>query len=307
MRVSLVALLLVAIAGASGKTLKDVAYSRYYCSTSILNPLTQDIIDCMSTEVGVRFTCLTTDYIRPSSSAAIPCFQESMSRALKQACNYKNDYMTINSGLRSPAQQLMLLIHYEQRICGQTNIVAKPGSSNHNGGNAVDVKSWSYWKSTLERYGFSWYGPGDTVHFTYRYGDRSAASKMLKAFQILYNKNVPSYKRLTVDGAYGPATRAALEESPIDGFPNKCAAYRAEEASGDTAPSWRTPVIAASAASVALIAGIVLGVVVVSRKRAAAHKSASSRAEMQSFENLKANLAENDTAAEANTSDATAV
>lgn len=131
--------------------------------------------------------------------------------------------------------------------CGQRYIVASPGSSNHNDGNAVDIGDFDGWRKYLhavdggdkflqpggddqQAYGsrFKWYGPGDRVHFTYvgpdkvsrtyKDGDNSA----LLAFVNLWNANNPESERIEpkrwLHGA-DAMVASALSRSPRHGFP----------------------------------------------------------------------------------------
>lgn len=72
--------------------------------------------------------------------------------------------ITAAEGYRSMARQTYLY------TCGCTggNPVAKPGTSNHQAGVAIDwnepMNSWM--KSNGEKYGYKWYGPGDPPHFS---------------------------------------------------------------------------------------------------------------------------------------------
>ena len=66
-------------------------------------------------------------------------------------------------------------------ICG-INLVAAPGTSNHEGGRAIDTDYYSYWLSPLTANGFTHsYPSSDPVHFDYL-GVSDLAKENLIAF-----------------------------------------------------------------------------------------------------------------------------
>lgn len=138
--------------------------------------------------------------------------------AFVQAANDKPGmHLTINSMLRTVAQQLLLYRWYQNGTCG-IGLAATPGSSNHETGLAFDTSDYSAWKSTLEARGFHWFGSQDTVHFDYAgAGAVNYKGTDVLAFQQLWNKNHPD-DPIDEDGVYGPQTEARLLASPADGF-----------------------------------------------------------------------------------------
>ena len=101
-------------------------------------------------------------------------------------------------------------------ICG-IGLVATPGTSNHEGGRAIDTSNYSYWLTTLTNYGFTHsYPSSDPVHFDYL-GSADLAQQNLIAFQKLYNINNPLNK-IAEDGIYGPSTATALYNAPCNGY-----------------------------------------------------------------------------------------
>ena len=96
-------------------------------------------------------------------------------------------------------------------------MAATPGTSNHEGGRAIDTSYYSYWLSTLSTYGWVHsYPDSDPVHFDYtKVSD--IAQKNLLAFQKLWNKYNPT-KTISEDGIYGPNTANALYNSPCNGW-----------------------------------------------------------------------------------------
>ncbi len=126
--------------------------------------------------------------------------------------------MTVNSMLRTVAQQYLLYAWYQNGTCS-ISLAAKPGSSNHETGLAVDINQYATWKPTLLAHGFTWQGSADPVHFDYTGpGAISYKGNDILAFQQLWNKNNPA-DPIDEDGAYGPQTAARLAKSPAEGFP----------------------------------------------------------------------------------------
>jgi N-acetylmuramoyl-L-alanine amidase len=106
---------------------------------------------------------------------------------------------------------------YSILLHSSIGLAATPGTSNHEGGRAVDTSYYSYWLSTLNAYGWAHsYPDSDPVHFDY-----SAASDIAKqnlmAFQKLWNANNPN-SQISEDGIYGTQTANALYNSPCDGW-----------------------------------------------------------------------------------------
>jgi hypothetical protein len=143
--------------------------------------------------------------------------------------------MTVNSALRTVAQQFLLYRWYQTGRCG-IGLAAKPGNSNHETGLALDISQYSAWKSSLQNRGFHWLGSSDPVHFDYA-GSGAVSYKGLdvKAFQRLWNRNHPNDK-ISTDGVWGPQTEARMKKAPAGGFAKSAqcaAALQAPPQSGD--------------------------------------------------------------------------
>lgn len=184
------------------------------CSTSVCSGLTSQIVSKLES-MGYDFKSLDSSWIHCSS----PCvnqLQASAADALKSAAMSKNDYITLNSAFRSSAQQYLLYNWYNKGICG-IGLAATPGTSNHEGGRAIDTSYYDYWLSTLQSYGWVHsYPSSDPVHFDYT-AAKDIAQQNLIAFQKLWNSNNPS-NTIAEDGIYGPDTSNALYNSPCDGW-----------------------------------------------------------------------------------------
>jgi hypothetical protein len=148
-----------------------------------------------------------------TSSAVLPYLHPDAVKALKAAAGVRT--VELNSAFRTVAQQFLLYRWYQQGRCG-IPIAATPGTSNHEGGRAIDVSDWSADLSDLRNHGWSHDVPGDVVHFEHL---ASPAERGLDvhAFQRLWNRNHPG-DRIAEDGDYGPNTAARLTKSPAAGF-----------------------------------------------------------------------------------------
>lgn len=143
--------------------------------------------------------------------------QSSAADALEKACAAKGDFITLNSAFRSSAEQFVLYQWYEAgKKCGIT-LAAPPGSSNHEGGRAIDTSNYNYWEPILAQYGWAHtYPSSDPVHFDYNAAP-NLDSKNLLAFQRLWNRHNPNNK-IAEDGQYGPASAKALYNTPCGGW-----------------------------------------------------------------------------------------
>ena len=183
------------------------------CSSDVASGLTKQILAKMES-MGHSFTKLDKDWIHCSS----PCVNQLQTEAanhLKKAAKSKNDYITLQSAVRSSAQQYLMWLWHSKGMCG-IGLAAKPGTSNHEGGMAVDVGSYNYWISTLAAYGFAHnYPSNDPVHFDYS-NAVDLARENLKAFQKLHNGH--SSPQIATDGLWGPDTQDALYHAPCNGW-----------------------------------------------------------------------------------------
>ena len=196
------------------KTFACILGTQTGCSTDVAQGLTNQIIAQMKTN-GYSFTTLDSTWIKCSS----PCvnqLQTAAANALANAAKSKNDYITLNSAMRSSAQQYLLYTWYQKHICS-IGLAATPGTSNHEGGRAIDTSYYSYWLSSLQSNGWTHsYPTDDPVHFDY-YASSDLAKQNLIAFQQLWNKYNPT-KTISVDGIYGTNTANAFYNSPCTGW-----------------------------------------------------------------------------------------
>lgn len=195
--------------------MKLIEYSD--CSTAGCRALDQQLIaqiQLISPGALVRFDHLAVR-IGPGCH---PYLQAPALRALEQGLASKpGAILDCNSAYRTLVQQWILWNHCQHKRC-QITAAASPGLSNHESGLALDVKHAQSWRPHLERFGWDWLGSWDEWHFDFRgSGCQNLQKLSVLAFQKLWNLNCKS-GQLREDGAFGPATRAALMQSPVGGF-----------------------------------------------------------------------------------------
>lgn len=98
--------------------------------------------------------------------AVFPIVQEPVADASIGAQRARGTTTDINSGLRTLADQYILYRWYQLKRCGIA-LAAKPGSSNHESGLAVDIKDNAGWRHAMEEASFMSLGTSDPVHFDY--------------------------------------------------------------------------------------------------------------------------------------------
>lgn len=197
----------LASAQAEAQTVADLA-ARGLCSTSGLSGISDQLAEaqmCLRPNAFVSFAPHAG--VSLSSSGVRPFLQASARDALWAAA--AKTPLTINSAFRTLADQYVL---YYSGGCG---LAAKPGSSNHQSGRAVDVGNYSAARSALESAGCKWLGSSDPVHFDCPGVDGRADA--ILAFQRLWNINHPG-DLIDEDGDYGPQTEARLANTPAAGF-----------------------------------------------------------------------------------------
>ncbi len=126
-----------------------------------------------------------------------------------------NDYLTIRSTYRDVGMQYFDW-YWGQRL---SFAAARPGSSNHQGGQAMDVQSHVFWRQRLIDYGWSWpYGDADQPHFEWiRNNTPDLKVESVRAFQRLWNRNNPN-DPIGEDGSWGPQTEARMQQTHAEGF-----------------------------------------------------------------------------------------
>jgi hypothetical protein len=189
------------------------------CSTSSVRGLSLQIIAQSNCIEPGAFSELPPQPNVTMSDTVFPFLEEPARDAFVAASASRPDLsITVNSMLRTVAQQYLLYTWYLQGRCG-IGLAATPGSSNHETGLAFDTSQYSAWQSTLEQHGFAWYGSGDPVHFDYAGpGAVDYRGTDVLAFQMLWNDNHPE-DPIDEDGIWGPETETRMQQAPADGFP----------------------------------------------------------------------------------------
>lgn len=142
-----------------------------------------------------------------------PAAKDSLNKAIQE----RGELLKINSAYRSIAQQQILYNHSKYNRCG-IGIVARPGRSNHQSGLSIDIQDYNGWKSSLEKYGWKWFGAINPVHFDYIGSERKDISSLpARGFQQLWNLANPE-DRIEVNGEWNAETEQRFNNSPVSGF-----------------------------------------------------------------------------------------
>lgn len=184
-------------------------------------------VDGLSRQIIAQARCIKPNAFvplpsRPNlviASQVFPYLElEARDKLVKALDSKPNVKMTINSALRTVAQQYLVWRWSATKRCG-VPLATPPGESNHEIGIALDIAEAGTWRPALEAHQFKWLGPSDRVHFDYK-GGRSAPSGSVTdvlAFQKLWNRNHPDDK-INEDGRYSPAVEQRLRRAPAEGF-----------------------------------------------------------------------------------------
>jgi hypothetical protein len=189
------------------------------CSTLAVKGLSLQIIaqsNCISPGAFIEIPATSNVTMQDT---VFPFLEEPAQAALVAAAiaNPRTS-MTINSALRTVAQQYLLYRWYQQGRCS-ISLAATPGTSNHETGLALDISQYEAWRPILEAKGFAWLGSSDPVHFDYAgAGAIDYRGTDVLAFQMLWNQNHPD-DPIDEDGEWGPETEARMIEAPAEGFP----------------------------------------------------------------------------------------
>ena len=184
-------------------------------------------VDGLSRQIIAQARCIKPNAFvplpsRPNlviASQVFPYLElEARDRLLKALDAKPKVKMTINSALRTVAQQYLVWRWSATKRCG-VPLATPPGESNHEIGIALDIAEAGTWRPALEAQQFKWLGASDRVHFDYKGGSSGTAGTAtdVLAFQKLWNRNHPNDK-LNEDGRYSPAVEQRLRQAPPDGF-----------------------------------------------------------------------------------------
>jgi hypothetical protein len=189
------------------------------CTTKSVEKLSRQIIDQARCINKAAFVALPTRANVTLGSSVFPYLEKGTKDRLMRALDANpTKKMTINSALRTVAQQYLVRRWAAGRRCGVQQAM-RPGDSNHEIGAALDIAEPDEWRPALEKQGFRWLGKSDRVHFDYP-GSGTSSDRLtdVLAFQILWNRNHPS-DQIAANGRYSPATEQRLKKAPAEGFP----------------------------------------------------------------------------------------
>ena len=184
------------------------------CSTAVVKGLARQIAREADCEHPGNFVHMPSgNGIRYASNAVLPFL----------ALHARDDLQTVAqshpvllaSALRTLPQQYLLFNWWHQHRCGIAK-AATPGTSNHEGGRAVDLVDWSTRIGNMANHGWSHDVAGDPVHFDHL-STPDRRGEDVHAFQVLWNRNHPN-DQIATDGQYGPQTEDRLRRSPATGF-----------------------------------------------------------------------------------------
>jgi len=201
------------------------------CDSGFLYP--QDLIDGLGRQLVEEVICMDDTYLEFYEPCEEPgciwahgpqplAIRPEVVSALNDAALSVDDYISITAGYRDVAMQYYSRWYKEN--CRSGFAAAIPGSSNHQGGRAIDVRYYAFWNDILLDFGFEHPIPGDEPHYELvgdeQFREESAALQSLSvlAFQRLWNRNYPD-DLIDEDGVYGATTKTALGNSPVEGFP----------------------------------------------------------------------------------------
>jgi hypothetical protein len=190
-------------------------YTTTSCSTSVVIGLSKQIADevgCLAPGGLVKFA--SSANLRFTSNAVLPYLHATAKTDLEKVAEGR--VVQVNSAFRTVAQQYLLYRWFQLGRCG-IPAAARPGSSNHEGGRALDLQNYAALISPMAARGWAHNVPGDDVHFEHL-SSPDQRGRDVRAFQRLWNRNNPNDK-IAEDGAYGPNTESRLRAAPATGFP----------------------------------------------------------------------------------------
>lgn len=205
---------------ATGKTIGDLI-SEAGGSTAPLAKLNLALA-AIASEIGSGLKLLPPETIhyRSNDGAVVMALQPEITASFYQiAAQFFGETkkkLIINSCYRTAAQQVVLYEWAQRGLCG-ISLAAYPGTSNHEGGEAIDVEDWQTAKAIFKRCG--WVSQQDKtgtdpVHFE---RNCNKPNQTVLALQKYYNRHNPN-NQLVADGGYGDKTRKAVLTIPITGY-----------------------------------------------------------------------------------------
>jgi len=187
------------------------------CSTESVDGLSRQIIDqarCLKPNEFVPLPKRANLVMAPNVYPYLEL--GARDHLLKALDSKKGQTMTINSALRTVAQQYLVSHWSLSKICG-VQMATRPGESNHELGTALDIKEAASWRPALEAQDFKWLGASDRVHFDYKSPSSTRAATDVLAFQKLWNRNHKD-DAISESGRFDAATEQRLKKAPPSGF-----------------------------------------------------------------------------------------
>lgn len=194
-------------------------------SAAVAQSCATNAVAALSTQLVEEIQCLRPGTLKridgiaglSLGSSVFPYLQTPAAEAVIAAQKARGATMSVNSALRSLAQQYLLYRWYKTGRCG-IGLAASPGKSNHESALAVDIGDNASWRTTMATKEMRWLGSSDPVHFDYVGAGRVELRGLsVLAFQRLWNRNHPEDK-IAEDSDYGASTEERLAKSPVGGF-----------------------------------------------------------------------------------------
>ncbi len=188
------------------------------CSTASVEGLSRQIIDQARCINPNAYVPLPRRRNLSFGSHVFPYLEVTARDHLLRALDaHRDGTMTVNSALRTVAQQYLVWRWSANKRCG-VQLATAPGESNHETGLALDIAEQAKWRRALEEQDFHWLGAIDRVHFDYKgSGVLPHRAMDVRAFQRLWDRNHPD-DLIAEDGQFSPATELRLKQAPADGF-----------------------------------------------------------------------------------------
>lgn len=190
------------------------------CSTASVEGLSRQIIDQARCINPNAYVPLPRRQNLSYGSHVFPYLEVSARDHLLRALDtHRNGTMTVNSALRTVAQQYLVWRWSANKRCG-VQLATAPGESNHESGLALDIVEQARWRRALEEQDFHWLGAIDRVHFDYKGSSVLPHRNMdVRAFQRLWNRNHAN-DTIAEDGQFNPVLSANSSQvltPPCDG------------------------------------------------------------------------------------------
>lgn len=191
-------------------------YLATHCDTSGLLGLSKQIADILLADQAGKVIDISAqvNIVGPST---IPFLQKEAGQSLIAAIAERGSKPGLVHAIRVLPQQAAVSYWYlHGQRCG-IKLAARPGTSPHERGIAIDINNHAAWKAVLKKHGWIWRGAADPPHFNYHGGhDPDFGIEGIRSFQKLWNLH--NAEKIEEDGVFGPITEKKLGLSPVEGF-----------------------------------------------------------------------------------------